>query len=751
MRAACTIIARNYLAQARVLADSFSAHHPGSRLTALVLDDPDAAIGPGEPFDVVRPGDVIPQAEFNRMATMYTVVELATAVKPALLRHLLTAGATSAAYFDPDIRIFTPLPDIFEAAEQHGIALTPHALTPLPRGGSVTHPEDVILGVGIFNLGFIAVSANTSMVDWWADHLARECIVAPERGRFVDQRWVDLVMGYFSPAVLRDPGMNVAWWNLATRRVTTSGDNYLVDGMPLRFFHFSGYDPRTPWLISRHQGLLPRALMADSPALRRITGEYASALEEADFDLCSRSSYGLASMPGGTNLDPLMRGLYRAGVIAAETGHGSMPPNPFSDGAGVFAAWLAAPDPAGGGPSPAPRYGHALWLSRPDLRNRFHDIHGDGAIDFATWMRQSDDVPQLIREATVVPPALPLPTTLTPGIHVIGLLHADRTEAEIGRRVVAAARDHGVATTATAITRLAGPGTHEISTGGDGEHVLNVITMPSGRVSEANHYLGRAGREGRRTAAIIVADLPAEPIPADVMEYVDEFWVVSSDTARRLRAQPGCPPVYLMPALPRAVERAASEPVPPLEVLTVLDSAEPGTRPDLGITLEAFQGAFARAGSARLSILVVHADHDGQLLEELAFRTRDLPNVVFESVTVDSVGKRLSQTDVLLWLPAHADAALLPLDALASGIPVVASDLGQIADVPTMPGLHRVAIDGSPDATAAARALATVPASTPGLSGAPGAFETFIAQRIAAATPVARTRLGRFRGPRRAA
>jgi hypothetical protein len=34
----CTIAARNYLAQARVLAESFAAHYPEARFTTLVVD-----------------------------------------------------------------------------------------------------------------------------------------------------------------------------------------------------------------------------------------------------------------------------------------------------------------------------------------------------------------------------------------------------------------------------------------------------------------------------------------------------------------------------------------------------------------------------------------------------------------------------------------------------------------------------------------------------------------------------------------
>ena len=86
----CTIIAKNYVAHARVLARSLTATHPGSRLSTLIIDDFVGWIDPAEePFEILTPADVGCE-EFTHMALRYSVLELSTAVKPWLLRHLMT-------------------------------------------------------------------------------------------------------------------------------------------------------------------------------------------------------------------------------------------------------------------------------------------------------------------------------------------------------------------------------------------------------------------------------------------------------------------------------------------------------------------------------------------------------------------------------------------------------------------------------------------------------------------------------------
>ncbi len=114
---------------------------------------------------------------------------------------------------------------------------------------------------------------------------------------FTDQRWVDFVPSFFDHHILKDPGYNVAYWNLHGREVFNDGDRYLVNGVPLRFFHFSGFDARKPWLLSKHQGERPRVLLSERPALAQLCRDYLARLEAAGILAEHKPPYGWNVLP----------------------------------------------------------------------------------------------------------------------------------------------------------------------------------------------------------------------------------------------------------------------------------------------------------------------------------------------------------------------------------------------------------------------------------------------------------------------
>ena len=90
--AIATVVARNYLSFARVLALSLRAHHPHVRFLVVVAADPDTDWQlEGEPFEIVALDNLgIP--DLRRVCFRCSRQELAVLVKPFLMRHLLDRG-----------------------------------------------------------------------------------------------------------------------------------------------------------------------------------------------------------------------------------------------------------------------------------------------------------------------------------------------------------------------------------------------------------------------------------------------------------------------------------------------------------------------------------------------------------------------------------------------------------------------------------------------------------------------------------
>jgi glycosyltransferase involved in cell wall biosynthesis/SAM-dependent methyltransferase len=387
----CTIIAKNYVAQARVLASSFAQHHPGGRCSVLVIDDYEGYLDAGaEPFEILTP-EQIGCREFDEMAWRYDVLELSTAVKPWLLAHLLEAGAPAITYLDPDIRVFSSLERLDSLAKEHGVVLTPHNTTPLPDDGKRPNQIDILLA-GVYNLGYVSLGAGEeidTLLGWWRERLLNDCRVDPLNGYFVDQRWFDLAPGLVSDrAIVREPQFNVAYWNLHSRELARDGDDYTVDGEPLGFFHFSGFDPLAPDVLSRHQS---RVVVRPNSALERICGEYADAALAAGFAEARNWPYSYHELHSGASFTRRLRKLYE---VAVEVGALQEPP--FSEaGSAAFMSWLAEPAP--GAPAGVNRLLAELYGTRADLQEAFPDV---GGADHAAFLRWAGDT-GVAEEATL--------------------------------------------------------------------------------------------------------------------------------------------------------------------------------------------------------------------------------------------------------------------------------------------------------------------------------------------------------------
>lgn len=338
-----TIVASNYLAMAQVLGESFLMHHPDSTFSVLVVDDGDADLP--DAIDVVRLGDLdIAPRDERLMRTVYDVMEFSTAVKPSFLRLLLERGgdAATACYLDPDIQVFAPFASHADAALEHGIVLTPHVLEPVPRDG-LRVDEETIMQSGMYNCGFLAVGPSARpFLDWWDERLRFDALVDFGRARFTDQRWVDWVPSLFDFTIDRDPGLNVAWWNIHDRPIEVEASGATVQGTPLRFVHFSGYDPQQPGLLSKHQLPRPRTAHEPGTGIRALAEAYGERLIELGHVRRRREAYPWNRSHDGVELTMELRRIVRDAALGEieEFGEVRSVPDAF-DPSTDFAGWVA--------------------------------------------------------------------------------------------------------------------------------------------------------------------------------------------------------------------------------------------------------------------------------------------------------------------------------------------------------------------------------------------------------------------------
>ncbi len=419
----CTVITRSRLAHARVLAESFLDHHPDGRITALLVDDLERSVS-GEPFEVVHPADVgIAQKELHRMATIYTAYELSGALKPWLIAHQLDSTMSSeVVYLDSDVAVFRSIEDIAALARGPGLLLTPHLTAPPTDAAGEVEEKGRFVG-GVYNTGVLVVHRRgRPFLEWWQERLGRNCVLEPQSGYWTDQRWLDLVPSYFRCHILKDPGCNVAFWNLPTRALEWTGEEYRVDGAPLRLFHFARYDPDAPHLVNEHLSVL----LSSRPALGRLFRTYGSALHEHGYRAAIETPYAFEAIPGGLLLDAAMRTAYRDALRAAEFDGEHEPPNPFTDGSGAFLTWLREPPDRSAAASGVTRYSRSRKST--------------GAID-------EDGVPAELRVPETQGPSPedePGPTSLDHGVNLVFRVRRANALDDVARQIAHCLEDAGI-------------------------------------------------------------------------------------------------------------------------------------------------------------------------------------------------------------------------------------------------------------------------------------------------------------------
>lgn len=690
----CTIAAANYLPRVMVLAESFRRVHPDGVFEVCIVDDLDGTMAIDEfGVGVIRLTDLPLDAHLlHLMGVYYDVTEFSTALKPWVLQSALERTGAPVLYLDPDIEVFGSLEPLIELAERHEIVLVPHVVDPIPRDG-LTPPETLIMRAGIYNLGFIGVSpAAKPFLDFWQERLLYDCVSRPDEGLFTDQKWIDFVPGMFPVVIERDRGYDVAYWNLQERPVRETDDGFTAGGAPLRFLHFSGFDPTTPHILSRHAGDRPRVLLSQEPALDALCRRYAEQVLAWEERLVA-PRYGWARFANGVGIDGVVRRVVRDAVIEHVMCGDELPPDPWGvDGADRFCDWLFEVE-GGRGFS---RYHEGVLALRRDVEVAHPEMfRGDGS-GFLRWLRanavaESGLTPELVarldREVCAwVPQGVERPVPgAPPVVDIIGLFRAEMGVGEAARRSALALRAAGVNHRTigwhqASVSRLAADAP-DSSVEATGAADIAIAHVNADVFDWMYRDIGGAVLDGRHRIGVWFWELSVFPRslwPAFTM--VDEVWAATRFMQEAMSAGAPVPVVHMpvplvAPTVDRTVTRADLGLDDRFTFLFVFDMLSVRGRKNPVGLIEAYTRAFTPADGARLVIKTINADkrvldHERVLL---AAAGRDDIEIRDGYLDTGHLGALMELSDCYVSLHRSEGLGLTIAEAMTLGKPVIAT------------------------------------------------------------------------------
>jgi glycosyltransferase involved in cell wall biosynthesis len=732
--AACTVVTRGRLPAARVLAESYLEHHPGHEFVVLVVDGVDDADNarplPGYLVTGQDWLDIEPD-EYLRMATFRSAGELVDAVKPLVLRQLLE-HSEAAVYLAPETEVLAPFENVTRLAAEHDLVVTPYLLSPLPQDGREPSKEP-----GSFNEGFLAAGRGAlPFLEFWADRCRRRrppAKIGPEPER---ENCFDLIPGLFRYTVARDLGLALAYWNLHER----------APGGSVRFFHFTGYHPETPWVLSTENLVRPRVQLSSGSALRRLCDSYGRKLIEAGYrESDELFPYGFADLPDGSAVTRQMRRLFHTAWLKADqakTGSDpfdrneeKVPAHPFGDDGGLaFQQWLSSPASPIERAAGLTRLAMEVWTSRVDLQAVFKHPNGSDAAGFRQWCATHGvDEGLLPKWALPRKPAAIAAPVREFGVNVAGYLTAELGLGEMGRIVHRIVRDSGIPVVSVveehSLAESCRTGLDEPDTAGRPKFPVSILAVNS---DYTGLLLDSHPEAGYRRYRIGLWAWELEEFPEYMhagFTHVDEVWT-PSEFCRKAIAAHSPVPVKVVPlpiADPGPVTREAREAGAPVRFLFAFDFNSTGGRKHPWGLVTAFQRAFPGRENVQLVIKATNGHLHTAAAERLRYLIQDDRRIELleRYLSVDELDALYARSDAYVSLHRSEGFGLTVAEAMVRGMPVIATDYSSTTEffdetvgwpIPfTMtevgPGwapYQEDAVWADPDLDAAARAMRTV-------------------------------------------
>ncbi|MFZ6759541.1 glycosyltransferase [Undibacterium sp. Ji50W] len=706
-----TIVSNNYLHYARTLMQSVALHHPEAKPYCVIVD---ADLSPSA--ELSQEFEAIPLSSLDlpfgdEFLFQYTILELNTAVKPWALQHLLDLGHSQVLYIDPDIYLYKPLQEVTDLLNDGAsVVLTPHLLEPITDTQNPT--ELSIRMAGTYNLGFCALSeqhVTRQFLKWWQAKLERNCVVDFPNGVFVDQSWVDLAPGLFDHVrVLRHPGYNVAYWNLAQRQFSGEADQYKVNQQDLVFFHFSGIDPQQPQNLSKHQNRF--SLDTVEPIVKTLVLQYCSNVVANGLDKFRNLPYAYARFKNDSLISAEMRKQYRLSprlrkTMGEKPFEWSKPLNVSPNSTGperlndIYYYFLnRSPDP-----SALQRYVNsgeqlfsylktalAVGISPESRRIRgwkrrlllwpfwlaVKSSMSDGVPVYAAASHQNENPSEKIIKSKITSKAL--------GINLIGYINAELGVGEAARSLARACRATGVPYSVVDVGFQSSNLQRDreaLLHASDSRFSIDMVYVNADQTVSIIEHLKDNHLESAYKIGFWHWEQPEIPQSHFAsFEHLDEIWVPSTFVYDAVAAVSPVPVVIIPHALhvkatPGADRNEFGLPADKLLALMMYDFHSYQYRKNPQAAIAAFREAIKGRNDAVLVVKTINSEHHPEASAELNDYLADLPGTIVldQFLTRQQTWDLQSCCDMLISLHRAEGFGLAPAEMMALGKPVVAT------------------------------------------------------------------------------
>lgn len=228
----------------------------------------------------------------NRAYKVFSKLEICSLSKFICLKYLTNKYLSTKyfVYIDTDLYFFSSLKNCLNSIKNKPFLVTPHYLNPYDP-----FKESNFLTSGYINSGFYIAQPSCQnfqkILDILIERISKLGFLAPELGLYCDQNWVNLISHVFTDefCLFKDPGCNIAYWNIENRLISKKGGHYYANNHKLIFFHFSGFSKNLNKRLSLHSNYA----IKENSLMDEIINIYKVELRKISIDTTNLDIYNL--------------------------------------------------------------------------------------------------------------------------------------------------------------------------------------------------------------------------------------------------------------------------------------------------------------------------------------------------------------------------------------------------------------------------------------------------------------------------